>query len=64
VSYRVTLATPAQRAQLTGTPVNSPLVWTDEEDGMLRTYNVDPGAGFYRNVLTGLFLLLPVDSQL
>jgi len=64
VSYRVTLATPAQRAQLTGTPVNSPLVWTDEEDGMIRTYNLDPGAGFYRNVLTGLFLLLPVDSQL
>ncbi|WP_415913988.1 phospholipase D family protein [Paraburkholderia sp. J76] len=64
VSYRVTLATPAQLAQLRGTAVNSPLVWTGEEDGMIRTYNLDPGAGFYRNVLTGLFLLLPVDSQL
>ncbi|MDR3095511.1 MAG: phospholipase D family protein [Paraburkholderia sp.] len=64
VSYRVTLATPAQLASLRGTPISSPLVWTDEEDGMMRTYNLDPGAGFYRNVLTGLFLLLPVDSQL
>ncbi|MFP4833661.1 phospholipase D family protein [Paraburkholderia sp. BR10879] len=64
VSYRVTLATPEQLALLKGTTVNSALVWTDEENGMIRTYNLDPGAGFYRNVLTGLFLLLPVDSQL
>ncbi|WP_028206715.1 phospholipase D family protein [Paraburkholderia nodosa] len=64
VSYHVTLATPAQLALLEGTTVNSPLVWTDEENGVIRTYNLDPGAGFYRNVLTGLFLLLPVDSQL
>jgi len=64
VSYRVSLATPAQLASLRGTPVSSPLVWTDEEDGMIRTYNLDPGAGFYRNLLTGLFLLLPVDNQL
>nr|WP_322046272.1 phospholipase D family protein [Paraburkholderia sp. J67] len=63
-SYRVTLATPAQLAQQRGTVTNSPLIWTDEEDGMIRTYNLDPGAGFYRNLLTGLFLLLPVDSQL
>lgn len=64
VSYRVSLATPAQLAQLRGTAVSSPLVWTDEENGMIRTYNLDPGAGFYRNLLTGLFLLLPVDNQL
>ncbi len=64
VSYRVSLATPAQLASLRGSAISSPLVWTDEEDGMIRTYNLDPGAGFYRNVLTGLFLLLPVDSQL
>lgn len=64
VSYRVTLATPAQLARLKGTAIASPLVWTDEEDGMMRTYNLDPGAGFYRNLLTGLFLLLPVDGQL
>jgi len=64
VSYHVTLATPAQLASLRGGPISSPLVWTDEEDGMIRTYNLDPGAGFYRNLLTGLFLLLPVDSQL
>ncbi|WP_415914635.1 phospholipase D family protein [Paraburkholderia sp. J41] len=64
VSYRVTLATPAELAQLRGSATASPLVWTDEENGMIRTYNLDPGAGFYRNLLTGLFLLLPVDSQL
>ncbi|WP_415767987.1 phospholipase D family protein [Paraburkholderia sp. J69-1] len=64
VSYHVTLATPEQLAQQRGTVTNSPLVWTDEENGMIRTYNLDPGAGFYRNLLTGLFLLLPVDSQL
>jgi putative cardiolipin synthase len=64
VSYRVSLATPAQLASMHGSAISSPLVWTDEEDGMVRTYNLDPGAGFYRNLLTGLFLLLPVDSQL
>jgi cardiolipin synthase C len=64
ISYRVTLATPEQLAAQRGTATSSPLIWTDEENGMIRTYNLDPGAGFYRNLLTGLFLLLPVDSQL
>ncbi|MBP0591741.1 phospholipase D family protein [Paraburkholderia sp. LEh10] len=65
VSYRVTLATPAQLAVLrnSATP-QAKLVWTDEENGVIRQYNLDPGAGFYRNLLTGLFLLLPVDEQL
>jgi cardiolipin synthase C len=62
LSYRVTLATPEQLAG--GAVMNTPLVWTDEEDGVIRTYNVDPHAGFYRNLLTGLFLLLPVDDEL
>jgi cardiolipin synthase C len=30
----------------------------------MRTYTLDPEAGFYRNALTSLFLLLPVDAQL
>nr|WP_260174940.1 MULTISPECIES: phospholipase D family protein [Paraburkholderia] len=64
ISYRVTLATPEQIAAQRGTATSSPLIWTDEDNGMIRTYNLDPGAGFYRNLLTGLFLLLPVDSQL
>jgi len=65
ISYRVTLATPSERAQLAGTAAaNSPLIWTDEEDGMIHTYNLDPHAGFYRNLLTGLFFLLPVDDEL
>ncbi|CAG9237382.1 Phospholipase D family protein [Paraburkholderia caribensis] len=65
VSYRVTLATPSELATLrySATP-QAKLVWTDEENGQIRHYNLDPGAGFYRNALTGLFLLLPVDEQL
>ena len=65
LSYHVTLATPSELAVLrySATP-QSKLVWTDEENGQIRRYNLDPGAGFYRNALTGLFLLLPVDEQL
>jgi len=65
VSYRVTLATPAELAQLrnSATP-GSRLVWSTNENGMPRTYNLDPQAGFYRNLLTGLCLLLPLDGQL
>jgi putative cardiolipin synthase len=64
-AYRVELASPAVLAGLknTGSPM-SPLVWTTEDNGQVRTYNFDPQAGLYRNVLTGLFMLLPVDSQL
>ncbi len=64
-SYRVQLASPQEAASLRriGAPP-SPLVWTGEDDGEMRTYNFDPQAGFYRNLLTGLFLLLPVDDQL
>ncbi len=61
-AYRVELASPAVLAGLknTGSPM-SPLIWTTAWG---RTYNFDPQAGLYRNVLTGLFMLLPVDSQL
>ncbi|MBB5443317.1 putative cardiolipin synthase [Paraburkholderia sp. WSM4177] len=64
-SYRVTLADAAQLAYLRsiGAPL-SPLVWTDVENGQTRTYIFDPQAGFYRNALTGLFSLLPVNSEL
>ncbi|SFU23355.1 phospholipase D family protein [Paraburkholderia aspalathi] len=64
-SYRVTLADAAQLAYLRsiGAPL-SPLVWTDVEDGTRRTYIFDPQAGFYRNALTGLFSLLPVNAEL
>lgn len=64
-AYRVELASPAVLAGLknAGSPI-SPLIWTTEDDGQVRTYNFDPLAGLYRNVLTGLFMLLPVDSQL
>ena len=64
-AYRVELASPAVLAGLknTGSPM-SPLIWITEDDGVVHTYNFDPQAGLYRNVLTGLFMLLPVDSQL
>ncbi|MFM0524610.1 phospholipase D family protein [Paraburkholderia strydomiana] len=64
-SYRVTLADGAQLAYLRsiGAPL-SPLVWTDVEDGTRRTYIFDPQAGLYRNALTGLFSLLPVNAEL
>nr|WP_240763922.1 phospholipase D family protein [Paraburkholderia silviterrae] len=68
-SYRVRLATPVETAQLRaiGAPVSG-LVWTGEEPGnggpYLANWSLDPGAGVVRNMLTGLFLLLPVDSQL
>jgi putative cardiolipin synthase len=64
-SYRVTLADDAQLAYLRsiGAPL-SPLVWTDVDNGAPRTYIFDPQAGLYRNALTGLFSLLPVNAEL
>ncbi len=68
-SYRVTLATPEENARLRSLGSStSGLVWTgDEQVGSntyLRTWAYDPEGGFVRNLLTGLFLLLPIDSQL
>ena len=56
-SYRVTLAT-----QMDGGP--PALEWTGVDDGQSTTYHVDPHAGLMRNVMTGFFMLLPVDDQL
>jgi putative cardiolipin synthase len=65
MSWRVQLASAAVTEELwrTGAP-QSGLVWTTEANGDLVTYNFDPEAGFYRNAMTGLFMLLPVDKQL
>jgi cardiolipin synthase C len=65
VSWRVELASAAVNASLarTGSP-QSGLVWTTVENGSTVTYDFDPEAGFYRNLMTGVFTLLPVDSQL
>ncbi|WP_277184076.1 phospholipase D family protein [Caballeronia sp. BR00000012568055] len=65
VSWRVELASAAVRASLarTGSP-QSGLVWTTVGNGSTVTYDFDPEAGFYRNLMTGIFTLLPVDSQL
>lgn len=68
-SYRVTLATPEESARLRGIGAPAPgLIWTGNEqtDGVpyLRTWSFDPEGGLLRNLLTGLFLLLPIDSQL
>ncbi|MXN74984.1 phospholipase D family protein [Burkholderia sp. 4701] len=56
-SYRVQLAAPSG-------PGASELVWTATDNGAPHTYHVDPDAGLLRNVLTGMFMLLPVDDQL
>ncbi|MFC0693061.1 phospholipase D family protein [Paraburkholderia humisilvae] len=62
-SYHVTLSDPSDYF-FRGSASHSDLEWTDEEDGRTVTYSVDPNAGLYRNALTGLFLLLPVNDQL
>ncbi|MBJ9751297.1 phospholipase D family protein [Burkholderia cepacia] len=56
-SYRVSLVTPAGG----GTPE---LEWTGTDDGKPAVYHVDPHAGLLRNLMTGVFMLLPVDDQL
>lgn len=56
-SYRVSLVTPAGG----GSPE---LEWTGIDDGKPTTYHVDPHAGLMRNLMTGIFMLLPVDDQL
>jgi putative cardiolipin synthase len=64
-AFHVQLASPAvlDGLRMMGAPL-SPLVWTTEDDGLTRIYNFDPQAGLYRNLMTGIFTLLPVDSQL
>ncbi|WP_213226243.1 phospholipase D family protein [Caballeronia sp. NK8] len=65
VSWQVQLASAAVTEELrrTGAP-QSGLVWITEYNNSLVTWNFDPEAGFYRNAMTGLFMLLPVDKQL
>ncbi|KDB07990.1 Phospholipase D-like domain containing protein [Burkholderia sp. lig30] len=60
-SYRVRLAPPLARGTNGGA---SGLVWEGNDDGVPCTYSVDPHAGLLRNLLTGLFIVLPVDDQL
>ncbi len=64
-SWRVELASEAvmQSLRRTGSP-QSGLVWTTEENGSTISYDLDPEASLYRNVMTGIFTLLPVDKQL
>ncbi|WP_034176798.1 phospholipase D family protein, partial [Burkholderia ambifaria] len=56
-SYRVTLAKQADGSR-------PALEWTGVDGGQPTTYHVDPHAGLMRNVMTGIFMLLPVDDQL
>ncbi|MGI4812606.1 MAG: phospholipase D family protein [Janthinobacterium lividum] len=65
-SYQVSLADAQTLAQLqmNGVP-RSPLIWTtDNQQGREVSYNFDPEAGLWRNTLTGLFRILPIQSQL
>jgi putative cardiolipin synthase len=64
-SYHVTLNSPASMAQWKAAGMlSSPLRWQTEEDGHQVTYDFDPDAGLERNLVTGLFLILPLDNQL
>ena len=64
-SYHVTLADRDALSQTgsSGAPP-SPLVWTTREGSQLEQYNFDPDAGLWRNVLTGIFFILPLKNQL
>lgn len=55
---------PANVYRVTLDPAGEKLIWTTEDNGQLHTYSSDPDAGLYRKMMTGLFMLLPVDSQL
>ncbi|WP_269508593.1 phospholipase D family protein [Burkholderia sp. IMCC1007] len=56
-SYRLSVVAPAGW----GAPE---LEWTGLDNGTMTTYHVDPRAGLLRNLMTGVFTLLPVDDQL
>ncbi len=65
-SYHVMLVPPDQRDRPgpAGAP-SSGLIWvTQDGGGMMRSYDTDPGAGLWRNVVTGIFFVLPVKDQL
>lgn len=40
------------------------LIWVTEENGQEMRYHSDPRAGFWRNVTSDLFSLLPLDNEL
>ncbi|MBY4830785.1 phospholipase D family protein [Burkholderia dolosa] len=63
---RVTQPDESYRVRLVRAPGGGPpsLEWTGTDDGRPATYHVDPHAGLLRNLMTGIFTLLPVDDQL
>ena len=63
-SYHVTLADKQTMDSMKGASPPSPLIWTTLENGKIERYNFDPDAGLWRNVLTGLFFILPLNNQL
>ncbi|MGI4859097.1 MAG: phospholipase D family protein [Janthinobacterium lividum] len=64
-SFQVTLADKATLAAMSAAgKATSSLVWTTLENGRTMRYNFDPGAGLWRNLLTGVFFVLPVKNQL
>ena len=63
-SYHVTLADKQTMESMKGASPPSPLIWTTLENGKIERYNFDPDAGLWRNVLTGLFFILPLNNQL
>jgi putative cardiolipin synthase len=42
----------------------SRLVWVTREDGLLRTYDSEPGMGFLQHLGQGMLRILPLESEL
>ena len=43
---------------------NKEIVWTWEEDGVLRRSTAEPGADFFKILFANLMSLLPIEGQL
>lgn len=65
VSFRVFLASDptVSSMRLPGMSATS-LIWVTQDHGAQRSYHSDPEAGLWRNVMTGIFSVLPVRDQL
>jgi putative cardiolipin synthase len=62
-SYRVILANTVPAADQPAIQEGD-LAWMTEENGKTVTFDFNPHAGFWRNVVNGFFSILPIDTEL
>ncbi|MDR3424099.1 MAG: phospholipase D family protein [Alphaproteobacteria bacterium] len=62
-SYRVMLANAVPIADRPDIQEGD-LIWVTEENGKTVYYDFNPHAGFWRNVIDGIFSILPIDTEL